>query len=61
MEIPHPLICAYHDEILFCNSFGLFQKGSSSTYVQISNWITILFLKNNLFDLNVKVILEKGV
>ena len=26
MEIPHPLICAYHNEILFCNSFG-FAKG----------------------------------
>ena len=38
------------------------RKESSSTYVhEISNWITILFLRNTSFDLDVKVNLGKGV
>ena len=30
MEVPHPLICAYHNEILFSNSFRLVEEFSNT-------------------------------
>ena len=62
MEIPHPLFCAYHNEILFCNSFEL-AKGIFFYHCTCKYLIGLLFCfsKKNLFDLDVKVILDKGV
>ena len=61
MEIPHPLICAYHNEILFCNSFGLakrifFYLCTCKYLIGLLFWFYFF-----LFDLDVKVILDKGV
>ena len=61
MEITHALICAYHNEILLSNTFGL-AKGIFFYLCTCKYLIGLLFVfKNNLFDLDVKVILDKGV
>ena len=61
MEIPHPLICTYHYEILFLTLSDL-RKESSSTYVHVNIKLDYyIVFKNTLFDLDVKVILDKDV
>ena len=62
MEIPHPLICAYHNEIFFLTLSDL-RKESSSTYVHVNIPLDYYFVfkKNTLFDLDLKVTLDKGV
>ena len=58
----YPTHLFVHTIMNFFLTLSDLRKESSSTYVHVNiHWITILILKNTLFDLDVKVILYKGV